>query len=113
MTNKLKTIRKQHAFTQEQVAEGINIDVRAYARLERGETSLQRNTFLNLAKFYGYEGWEFELLNNTNTTNNQYNYDSSTGQIINQTNDTEFIKSTYELLHSLKQLVEQLYRNNQ
>lgn len=112
MSNKLKTIRKQHALTQEQVAAGINIDVRAYARLERGETSLQRSTFLNLAKFYGYEGWEFELLNNSNATNNQYNYDSSTGQIINQTLDSDLIKTTFDLINSLKDLLEHKFNNS-
>lgn len=92
--HKLKQIRKNHNYTQLDVANAIHIEEAAYGRLERGETELSRNIFLRLAEFYGYKPWEFELMNSiSNETGKQIYNDNSTGH--------QYIGISYEIMKDL------------
>lgn len=48
----LKTLRKKHGFTQQEIADHLGIDTTSYGRIERGDRNLSAARLEVLAKFY-------------------------------------------------------------
>lgn len=55
IANKLKRLRKQHGFSQEQVADHLHITQSTYGRMENGETNSWVSYIESICKLYNIE----------------------------------------------------------
>lgn len=65
----LQTLRKKHKFTQEEVAEKLNVSRQAVAKWENGETTPDINNCVALAKLYNVT--VDDLINHTDDCNGE------------------------------------------
>ncbi|MCJ7933270.1 MAG: helix-turn-helix transcriptional regulator [Chryseobacterium sp.] len=95
---KLRVIRKQKGYTQQQIADIISTDVSNYSRKESGDVKIIQEEWDKIARFLDvpveeiYEEEEAKIIINNehpvfndrsaNAINNQYNYDNIPGSII-------------------------------
>lgn len=49
---KLKSLRKEHGYTQEDVADALNMSQNAYSLLESGKTKIDIERLILIAEFY-------------------------------------------------------------
>lgn len=49
----LKKVRTERNFTQQDIANALEVDLRVYHRYEKGERELPIRHYVTLAKFYG------------------------------------------------------------
>ena len=54
--NRLKDLREDHDYTQQQIADAIGITQRKYSYIETGVQQLTAEVLVSLARFYGVSG---------------------------------------------------------
>lgn len=115
ISNKLKTLRKQKGWSQDEVANQLNISQSAYGRIENGASNSWVNHIETICKMYDIQ--PEELMNSENNTFHQNNKKgSNNGIVINQI--SEKLIAQYELrllekdkyIESLEKLLEK-YRD--
>lgn len=72
---KLKILRKLKGYTQEDVAEKLNIERRTYANLENNITKIDIDRMSDIAKIYGIEVKELLNFNEDKVFTNCFNND--------------------------------------
>ncbi len=103
--NNVKKVRLQKGFTQEVVAEKIHLGLRAYQKIENGETKLDLERMQQLATVFNVGLLD---LVKTGDTVNIENINTNVGGIsnndvtINQNYSIEEVKATYQLLIEAK-----------
>jgi transcriptional regulator with XRE-family HTH domain len=99
--NNVKKVRLQKGFTQEMVADKIHLGLRAYQKIENGETKLDIERLQQLATVFNVGLLD---LVKTGDTVNIENINTNVGGIsnnevtINQNYSPEDIKATYQLV---------------
>ena len=117
LKDKIRQLREQHGFTQEQFAAKLNISTSSYARLEMGETQITMEKLDKIAKALGKD--ILELLDSSNkvslsaSSNNDHSqshhaqtqtdfYHTQNYFYSNDALSAEVQRLTQELQHSIK-----------
>jgi transcriptional regulator with XRE-family HTH domain len=98
--NNVKQVRKEKGFAQEEVAEKINIGLRAYQKIESGETKLDVERLQELAKVFNVSMLDLVKTEgnfNVEYINNNIGGISNKEVTINQNNPIEEIKAAYDI----------------
>jgi transcriptional regulator with XRE-family HTH domain len=77
-------VRKQKKFSQQDVAEHLNISQTQYQRKEKGEASITDGEWERMAKLFDVD--VEEIKQNSEPTNVMQNFDNSSGNFGNNTN---------------------------
>lgn len=89
--NLIKKLRLEKGFSQEELAELLNLEVSAYGRIERGDTDLKFDVLQKILKELGCRIEDF--ITQLELESNQYfNYQDSNNNQNNVTNSTEHIE---------------------
>jgi len=62
MDSPLKRARERRGWTQEHVAEGVNLHLTTYCKIENGTVNTSKDTAREIAKFFGREVIEQQIL---------------------------------------------------
>ncbi|MCK3654756.1 hypothetical protein A4G19_02945 [Pasteurellaceae bacterium Macca] len=74
INERIKMLREQHAFSQEQMAEKMNISTNSYGKLERGETKISIDKLETIAQIFDLDIVE---LMNTGERNISYQFNNN------------------------------------
>jgi transcriptional regulator with XRE-family HTH domain len=105
--SKIKTIREMKNFTQEYVAEKLEMSQSNYSRIERNEINIPIKTLQSIAEIFNLsltELIEFDAKYFFNQVNNQ----TINGDIKNHINAEQIQKSHEDHIHSLNKEIENL-----
>lgn len=110
VTEKIRSMRKSKNWTQEEMAEKLNMCVNAYAKIERGETNALNPKLEKIAQAFGIE--TLDLLTSQDK-NVYFANDNSTNNVIGSSNEIAFEiqKLQMQLCHK-DEIIEQLRNEN-
>ena len=108
--NKLKNLRKQKGWSQEQVADYLSLSQSAYARMENGESNSWANNIDKICKIYNIE---IEELFKQDSVIINHNQQGGGGyiQIVNQLSE-KLIEQYEERINELKEIITELKSKN-
>jgi transcriptional regulator with XRE-family HTH domain len=81
--NRLRELRKQKGFTQEEVCDLLKISQSAYARMEAGENCMWANYIEKICEIYNIKPEDLLKFDNININNNQSGGNSNNALVIN------------------------------
>ncbi|TCK01849.1 DNA-binding XRE family transcriptional regulator [Volucribacter psittacicida] len=128
INEKIKTLRKVHHLTQEDMANKMGMSVSGYAKIERGETLLQLDRLEKIAHIFNMD--IIELMNtneksiifqlNENSNYNSANYYGNSEDIANECeklklmlqHKEELLKQKEQELQTLKDIITLLKQQN-
>lgn len=103
IVTKIKKLRKEHGFTQPQMADKLHIDISAYARLEQGETNTWAKYFEELLTIFEitpekfFEGIETKVVINNH---NECTYTGNSNIAEHQSSDNQVYERLIEQYES-------------
>ncbi len=112
---KLRELRKQKGFSQEQVADSLYISQSAYARIENGESHSWANHINQLCEVFEITPEELVTSDNVIVNNNQQGGNSTNGVVINQLSEKlieQYENRIEEYKQTIKELKEQLAKGH-
>lgn len=111
ISNKLKTLRKQKGWSQDEVASQLNISQSAYGRIENGASNSWANHMDTICKIYDIQ--PEELLKQENVTISYNKGKSVNGIVINQISEKLIAQYELRLLEKDKYIesLEKLLKN--
>lgn len=115
LKEKLIKVRKEKKFSQQDIAEHLNISQSHYQRKEKGEIGITNNEWERIAKLF--ETDVEEIKENDEATNVMNNFDNSSGNYIGNNNNycniPEYIlENQKDYIALLKEEIERLKEEN-
>lgn len=101
---KIKKIREEHHYSQEQLAEKLHMSQQSYSNLERGETSITIEKLFEIADFFQLSPEELMRNEQTNIFNNSPQ--SGLHNTFHNNFPPELTKVYEEQITALKQVIE-------
>lgn len=101
---KVRKMREFRNYTQEYMAEQLNLSQRAYSSLENGKTQLSVERLVDICKLLDVSVGEILDIENQNIYTNNFNNnaDNNHGNLIFKKNDFEEQKKLYERIIEMK-----------
>lgn len=102
--DKLRKLREFRNYTQEYVAEQLNISQRAYSSIENGKTQLTVDRLVEICKLLNVSVGEVLEIENQNIYNNSFNNNAENnyGNLIFKKDDFEEQRNLYERIIEIK-----------
>ena len=119
LNQKIRTIREQNAWSQEDMATKMNMSVNGYAKIERGETKLRLDKLEQIAQIFNLDIVEllssdqqniFLISEHSNLSSNYYGKSSSNDFVIEKLNliishKDELLQKQSDEIASLKKII--------
>lgn len=102
--DKIRKVRESKNYTQEFMAESLNVTQRAYSSIETGKTQLTVERLFKISEILDTSVSELLNLDSANVYNNNFNNNGSKnkGNLIFNQDNLEEIKKLYERIVSMK-----------
>ena len=107
--NNLRTIREKKNYSQQEVADFINIDRKTYINWESGKTDIKSSFIPKLAEFFKADIKEFFKEKTSSIVINQHNLDNTDYSI----NSVIILLNDKEILNNLVQVIKKKYNQIQ
>ena len=108
--NKLKKLRKNKNFSQEDMADYLNISQSAYARMENGESHSWASHINDICRVFEISPEELVKSESVVINNNQQGGSSNNAIVIDQLSE-KLIEQYEERIKELKEVIENLKAN--
>jgi transcriptional regulator with XRE-family HTH domain len=108
--NKLKKLRKNKNFSQEEMADYLNISQSAYARMESGESHSWASHINDICRVFEISPEELVKSESVVINNNQQGGSSNNAIVIDQLSE-KLIEQYEERIKELKEVIENLKAN--
>ena len=119
LNQKIRTIREQNAWSQEEMATKMNMSVNGYAKIERGETKLRLDKLEQIAQIFNLDIVEllssdqqnvFLISEHSNLSSNYYSKSSGNDFVIEKLNliimhKDELLQKQSDEIASLKKII--------
>ena len=119
LNQKIRTIREQNAWSQEDMATKMNMSVNGYAKIERGETKLRLDKLEQIAQIFNLDIVEllssdqqniFLISEHSNLSSNYYDKSSGNDFVIEKLNliimhKDELLQKQSDEIASLKKII--------
>ncbi|TAF99140.1 MAG: XRE family transcriptional regulator [Cytophagia bacterium] len=92
----IRKVRELRCLTQEELADKLGLSQNAYSKLERDETEMTLNKLLKIAELLNVNFLDLIGFDENKLFFNQSSHDNSNGVILNQINESSFLKEQYE-----------------
>ncbi|MBV6485712.1 MAG: hypothetical protein KFKLKKLM_02301 [Flavobacteriales bacterium] len=108
----IRTLRKRKGFSQDQMADLLGINQKAYSKIERGKTKLNYERIVQLARIFDLTIWEFINLNQDFLLLNKPELIAQNSAIVSmelfnqiiQKYDEKIVQIEKDLEHALKEI---------
>ena len=125
LNQKIRTIREQNAWSQEEMATKMNMSVNGYAKIERGETKLRLDKLEQIAQIFNLDIVEllssdqqniFLINEHSNLSSNYYGKSNGNDFVIEKLNliishKDELLQKQSDEIASLKKIIALLDQN--